>query len=128
MSLFSKVGDEGVARDRLSFNMPLFHADTPKLRNKLADLYTDETRWQLANGYFDAITAVKTEYLYTCAYHFFSKQTSMTANRVFNFIIDKVPTKHFAAYTDYDLNDYAWLGIGHGEWFRLNRFLVIETL
>lgn len=44
----------------------------------------------------------------------------MTANRVFNYIIDKLPTKHFAAYTGYDLNDYAWLGVGHGERFRVN--------
>ena len=89
-------------------------ADNEKLRNELADYYTDEARWELANGYFDSITALKTEYLYTCPHHFFSRQASMSANRVFSYVIDKLPTKHFAAHHQYDLNNYTWLAISHG--------------
>lgn len=90
-----------------------------KLRNNLADYYTNEARWELPNGYFDSITALKTEYLYTCPHHFFSRQASMTANRVFNYVIDKLPTKHFAANIEYDLHNYTWLAIGHGRVFNI---------
>ena len=81
----------------------------------LADYYTNETELSLPRGYFDSIANLFSDYTYNCPVHFFSNYAALTAKSVSVYHITQKATKHFGAYSDfqiddYDLNDYYWLG------------------
>jgi len=80
----------------------------------LARIYTDETRWELPRGYFDAVQNLIDDQNVNCPVHMYSRAAAKSgANSVSHYLITQQATKHLFEENDlytYDLNDYAWLG------------------
>ena len=89
-----------------SFNILII--DKPEISKLMAEYYTDETRWELSKGYYEAITNLGQDYQFDCPAHFYGSYGSKTANSVSAFRITQMPSKHFGS-NIYDLDD-SWAG------------------
>ena len=82
----------------------------------MADFYTNESRWQLSDGYFDAYVNAMSDRMFICPIYFFANYAAYTANSVSTYCITQPMSKHYASdFFRYDLNDYAWLKTAHAD-------------
>ena len=80
----------------------------------MADYYTNETKWQLSDGYAESAVNLLSDQSFNCPIHFYSSFAALTANSVSSYHITQKATKHLKSILKrYDLNDYYWLGFVH---------------
>lgn len=84
----------------------------------MAEYYTNESKFELSDGYYESINNFLTEYNFSCSTHFFAHFAAMTADSVATYVITQVPSKHFiAGYLAMD--SVRWVGRCHAGKFNL---------
>lgn len=86
-----------------------------KLNSKIAEYYTDESKFELSKGFYDSYIDLRNEYFFKCPNYFYSNYASMNADKVYNYLISYRPTLHFesAVYRldeKLNLSSYSWIG------------------
>ena len=82
----------------------------------MAACYTNESRWDLSDGYFGAYVNAISDRKFIYPIYFFSNYASYTAHSVSTYCITQPMSKHFGSTTyHYDQHDYAWLKTQHGD-------------
>ena len=78
----------------------------------MAVLYTDETKFKLSKGYFEAYyNNLLSDYEFKCASHFFSNFVSLLSNSVSSYLINYQFTKHFNQdWLRFDIDNAQWIG------------------
>lgn len=84
-------------------------------KTELASFYTDETKWELPNGYYDAHINALTDHRFNCPIYSFARWAAYSVN-VSVYHINHQMTRHFAsANFDYDLSNAAWMRSAHAD-------------
>ena len=81
----------------------------------MAKFYSNESRWKLQDGYYDAYLNVLSDRVFNCPVYFFANFAAYTVN-VSSYCITYQVTKHFGSgMFKYDLRDAVWMRASHAD-------------